>query len=192
MRALRTTAMDLRVGDLLVLDESQPLELWRVNSNLVSRQAQGRPFAQLELRHSRSGTKKDVRMRSDDACEKAELESPTRLQVLYSDSTTVTLMHPTTFEQSELPLASLGEGAPFVHDGMTLTVEFYKGTVASLTMPAKVELEVVDVESAREAADTRSNTALLANKLKLKVPRHVKVGDRILVTTADGLFAGKP
>ena len=183
--------MDLRVGDLLVLDETQPLELWRVNSNLVSRQAQGRPFAQLELRHSRTGTKKDVRMRSDDVCEKAELESPTRLQVLYSDSTTVTLMHPTTFEQSELPLASLGEGAPFVHDGMTLTVEFFKGTVASLTMPPKVELEVVDVESAREAADTRSNTALLANKLKLKVPRHVKVGDKILVTTADGLFAGK-
>lgn len=142
---MRTFASDLRAGDLIHLEESSA-DLWRVNSNLVSRQAQGRPFAQLDLRETKRGTKKDVRLRTDDMVEKAELEPPARLQVLYSDAATVTVMDGLTYEQQELPLALLGYGARFVQDGMELVVEKYKGAVERIVMPAKVEAEVASVE----------------------------------------------
>jgi elongation factor P len=189
-RSVSTKALDLRAGDLIE-DESG---LWRVNSNHFSRQAQGRAFAQLELRHTKAGTKKDVRMRTDDLVEKAELDAQRRLQVLYSDTSTVTVMDPVTFEQSEIPLMHLGAGAPFVADGMELVVDSFKGAIAGVAMPPKVEVEVAEVEVME--LDTaqkqgRDVSAVLVNKIKIKVPKHVKVGQMVQVFTIDGTYAGK-
>jgi elongation factor P len=182
--------MDLRAGDLIE-DEAG---LWRVSSNMFSRQAQGRAFAQLELRHTRAGTKKDLRMRTDDVVEKAELDPPRRLQVLYSDASAVSVMDPVTFEQIELPTSLLGAGAPFVADGQELVAESYKGAIASVTMPAKVEVEIAQVEPME--ADTaqkqgRDINAVLVNGQRIKVPKFVKPGMKVNVFTIDGTYAGK-
>lgn len=191
-RGVKVTAMDLRAGDLIHL-EGDDVSLWRVSSNQFSRQAQGRAFAQLELRHTKAGTKKDVRMRTDDAVEKAELDAPRRLTVLYSDGASVAVMDPETFEQSELPRALFGAGAPFVQDGMEVVVEAYKGAVASVAMPAKVEVEVAEVEALE--ADTgkqgRDISGVLVNGERIKLAKHVRAGQRVLVYTADGTYAGK-
>ena len=188
-RRVSTKALDLRAGDLIE-DEAG---LWRVNTNQFSRQAQGRAFAQLELRHTKAGTKKDVRMRTDDMVEKAELDEQRRLQVLYSDATTATVMDPVTFEQSEIPLTHLGAGAPFIADGMELIVDSYKGAIAGVAMPAKVEVEVAEVEAMEldTGKQGRDLPGILVNGQKIRVPKHIKAGQMVQVFTIDGTYAGK-
>lgn len=188
-RSLKVSAMDLRAGDLIEDDAG----LWRVSSNMFSRQAQGRAFAQLELRHARAGTKKDIRMRTDDVVEKAELDPPRRLQVLYSDSSAVSVMDPVTFEQIELPTSLFGAGAPFVADGQELVAESYKGAIASVTMPAKVEVEIAEVEPMEmdTGKQGRDINAVLVNGQRIKVPKFVKPGMKVNVFTVDGTYAGK-
>jgi elongation factor P len=74
----------------------------------------GRAYMQCELRHLSEGTKKDLRFRSDDTVERADLDTPRKMQVLYTDGGAVHVMDQTTFEQSEIPLATLGDSAKFI------------------------------------------------------------------------------
>ena len=191
LRGVSITAYDLRAGD--ILEHGDDAQLWRVASSAVSRQGQGRSNIQLELRHARAGTKKDVRLRADELVEKAELDPPARLDVLYVDGASVVLMDPASFEQTELPLSAFGAGAPFLVDGMPVVVESYKGAFASASMPLRAEVTVADVEALPDnsAKNNRDVPARLANGHALRVPKFVKAGDRVIVTTATGEYVGK-
>lgn len=183
LRPVSTTAMDLRSGDVLDLDGA----LLRVEGCSFSRQAQGRPFVQMALRNLRTGTKKDLRLRSDETVEKAEMDVARYMRVLYTEGALVAVMEPTTFEQAELPLALFGERAPFIAEGMLLSVESYKGTPLMAHTPEKCEVEVAQVADApADTANKGSVEAVLANGQRARVPRHVKVGDRVCISLTEG------
>lgn len=190
-RHLQITAFDLRAGDLIEFGEDG--QLWRVTSCNFSRQAQGRAFTQAELRNLKTGLKKDVRMRTDEAIEKATLDTPKKLQVLYFDKTTMALMDPETFEQSELPLAALGDQAVYLQEGMDVRMEYYKGVPATVSIPNKVAIEVVEVTplAASTAKENRDIPAVLSNGLRAKVPKFTKAGDKVFISTLDGTYLGK-
>jgi elongation factor P len=188
-RGVSITAYDLRAGD--IIEYGDDASLWRVASSAVSRQGQGRSNIQLELRHARAGTKKDVRLRADELVEKAELDPPARLDVLYVDGASVVLMDPASFEQTELPLAAFGAGAPFLADGMPVTVETYKGAFASASMPQRAEVVVVETLPENTAKNSRDVPAKLVNGIALRVPKFVRAGDKVVVLTATGEYVGK-
>lgn len=194
-RGAQITAFDLRGGDLIEYGEGK--QLWRVTSCNFSRQAQGRAFTQAELRNLKTGLKKDIRMRTDEPLEKVSLDSPKKLQVLYFDKTNMTLMDPESFEQTELPLAVLGEQALYLSEGMDVRVESYQGQPALISVPSKVTLEVVDVTpmpsgSGKENRDIPALVGLGSGEtLKVKVPKFTRVGDKVVVNTEDGQYLGK-
>lgn len=195
VRQVQITAFDLRGGDLIEYGEEK--HLWRVTSCNFSRQAQGRAFTQAELRNLKTGLKKDVRMRTDEALEKVMLDTPKKLQVLYFDKTNMTLMDPESFEQTEMPLAALGEQGKFVAEGMDVRVESYQGVPALVSIPTKVTLEVMEVTpmpsgSGKENRDI-PGTVRLANgsDLKVKLPKFTKAGDKVVISTEDGAYMGK-
>ena len=90
-------------------------------------------------------------------------------------------------------LAAFGAGAPYLVDGMPVTVESYKGAFASATMPQRAEVVVADVESRPEntAKNSRDVPARLVYGIALRVPKYVKAGDRVIVLTATGEFVSK-
>jgi elongation factor P len=179
-RGVGITGSEIRPGDLLEMDGG----LWRVTWGQVSRTAQGRAYMQCEVRHLTEGTKKDLRFRSDEPVERADLEPGRKVQVLYSDGASVHVMDQTTCEQAEIPLAALGEQAQYLQDGMFLHVEMFKGAPAVINFPMRVTLTVTQVEEA-------SGSAFLENKMRVRVPKHVKVGDKAVVDTRNGEYMGK-
>lgn len=195
VREVQITAFDLRGGDLIEYGEEK--HLWRVTSCNFSRQAQGRAFTQAELRNLKTGLKKDVRMRTDEQLEKVMLDTPKKLQVLYFDKTNMTLMDPESFEQTEMPLASLGEQGKFVAEGMDVRVESYQGVPALISIPPKVTLEVIEVTpmpsgSGKENRDIPGSVRLAnGSDLKVKLPKFTKAGDRVVINTEDGSYMGK-
>jgi elongation factor P len=192
----RVSASELRAGDCVELPPDGAV--YRVEAQHFQRMGMGRAYKQVTLRAVRSGLKKEVRFRTDEDVEQVALDRPQPLQVLYVDAAaaTIALMDPATFEQVELPLALLGEQAPYAQEGMTLLMQSYQGQPASATLPPKVVLEVAEVTPlpGGSAKESRDIPAVCTNGVRVKVPKFTKVGDRILVDTRPetlGEYLGK-
>ena len=115
------------------------------------------------------------------------------MQVLYWDSENMSLMNPVTFEQTELPLAILGEQAIYLQDNMTVVVEKYKGAPANISLPTKVSFEVIEVTPlpSNSTNNNRDIPAKLSNGMNMRVPKFIKVGDKVTLATEDGRYLGK-
>lgn len=198
-RAASTSAGDVREGALLELP-GEP-GLWRVVARAFSRMAQGRAFVQMELRHLTNPVKRDVRFRSDEMLTTAALDSPVRYTVLYSSGDTVALMHTVTFEQVELPLAALGAGAKYLHDGVVVTIEHYAGAPALVAMPTRIAATVVELDAGGGdsaacvagggGAPAGSGGGGQGAPFKVRVPKFIKLGDVITVETETGKYLGR-
>jgi elongation factor P len=179
------SAADLKAGDVMDFEST----LLRVESTSTSRQGQTRPVVQLSVRNLKTGAKKDMRLRVDDAVEKAEMELAKHQQVLYVEGDKLSLMDGASFEQMEIASALLGERAPFIREGMQITVESYKGVPLAVTTPEKAEVAVAEV--AEPPAQGRAEKgfdldAVLENGQRIKVPKYTKPGDTIVVSLAEG------
>ena len=185
----KVTGFDLRANDLLEIDNT----LWRVEKAEFSRRAQGAANVQVYLRHFTAGTKKEVRLSSTETVQKAVLDGTATVTALYTQGDSVLVMDAATFEQTELPLGMLGDAARFLLEGMTLKVESFKGKPVTVTMPDRAEFEVGEVDEAREreAGGGRDSGATLTNGVRVRMPKHVKKGDKVIVFTATGDYAGK-
>lgn len=198
LRHASVSANDVREGELLEMENG----LWRVVKREFSRAAQGRAFVQMELRHLTENTKRDIRFRSEDMVDTAQLDSPARYTVLYSTADSVTVMHQGTFEQTELPVEVLGDRAKYLHDGLVLTIEAYQGTPAIVNLPNRITGRVVELDPSGGDAATvvpvnpESDAAATpvdagGSSFKVRVPKFVKVGDRVVVETETGKYLSR-
>lgn len=185
----KITGFDVRAGDLLEIDKT----LWRVEKAEFTRKAQGAANVSIFLRHFVLPQKKEIRLSSTESIFKAVLDGTAHVTVLYVEGENVLVMDSSSFEQQELPLTMLGDAARFLQEGMKLKVESYKGKPVIVVMPDRTEVEVAVVEEAREreAGGGRDVVGILTNKVKVRLPKHIKAGDKVIVYTATGEYAGK-
>jgi elongation factor P len=165
--------------------------LWRVEKAEFSRRAQGAANVQLYMRHFTNGTKKEVRLSSTETVQKAVLDGTAHVTFLYKEGENLLVMDSSTYEQTELPLGMLGESARFLQEGMALKVESYKGKPVIVVMPDRAEFEVKEVEEARETATAGGVTAVLANGVRVRLPKHVRAGDKVIIYTGTGEYCSK-
>ena len=207
-RRVSVEAGDLREGTLLELPGERGL--WRLVSRQLSRTAQGRALVQCELRGltgPAAGASRALRFRADEAVETAALDSPARHTVLYAlrGGEALAIMHEATYEQAELPRAALPPGADrFLFDGITLTIEAHNGAPALVALPSRVAARVLAVDEG--AGDSSHSASVLpeatpppppgggpagATPLKVRVPKFIKVGDRVILDPADGKYLAR-
>ena len=70
---------------------------------------------------------------------------------------------------------------------------FFDGNVLNISLPDKVEMNLVDVEQAVKG-DTATNAlknAVTETGLNVKVPMFIGDGERIIVSTADGKYVSR-
>jgi elongation factor P len=180
-RHVSISANELREGDIIQMENNA---LWKCMSRVFSRNAQGRAYIQAEFRHAVDNITKPVRLRSDEVIEKVELDPFYRVNVLYVEGSHANVMHEKTFEQLEIPLSVMGDQAKFLQDGMILGVESFKGVPIQVSLPLKVTVEVAKVTDQGVAMDA-------SNQIKVRVPKFVKAGDRIIVDTRTGEYSSK-
>lgn len=115
-------------------------------------------------------------------------------QYLYSEGGTAmaVLMHPTTFEQREVPMAAFGpHGSQFLTQGCAVRVLFHNGEEVSAALPEEVEMDVAEVAPAMkgESVISQYKPAVLGDSgFECKVPGFVEAGDRVVVNTKTGDF----
>jgi hypothetical protein len=74
--------------------------------------------------------------------------------------------------------------SPTLQDGMTIQVEAYQGVPAIVTLPSRVTFTIASLEET-------SGSAVTDKGFRIRVPKHVKVGDRVIVDTNSGIYVSK-
>ena len=128
----------MRAGQVLERD-GRLLEVLRADYTQGAGRASG--YVQVEARDLRSGAKHVERLRPSEAVERVLLER-VEYTFLYAEGKNLVLMHPQSFEQLELPRAMLGDAAPFVGEGVPVTLSLHAGEPLTAALPDTIEAVV--------------------------------------------------
>ncbi len=137
-----------------------------------------------KLRNLRTGGIVDKTFNAGEKFEQAILDR-FPMSYLYKTDDAYVLMHPETFEQSEVPATLFGDGIKYLKDGMEVNVIEHDGKLLGAEVPFFVELEVVETDP-NFKGDTSSGggkPAKLETGAMVTVPFFVSVGDKVKVDT---------
>lgn len=179
---------EVRKGMVLLIDG----ELWQVIKYEHITPGNWRAINHLYLKNLKTGGRKDLRLNSGTTLETAFLEKKP-CTFLYKDPNGAHFMDSESFEQFALDEDVVGDYLPFITEDTPVQVTFHDGAPVSVDLPAAVELKVVEAEEAIRG-DTATNVtknASLETGHSLKVPNHIKIGDRVKVSTETGEFLGR-
>ena len=146
----------------------------------------GGAFIQVEMRDLKSGLKTQERWRTADTVEKLQVEEK-ECTYLFGDAETLTFMDDQTYDQFTVPRDVLGERAAFLQDGMKVSIDLIEGVPASVALPDKVTMRIVEADPVvkGQTASSSYKPALLENGLRIMVPPFVETGTRVVVNTDD-------
>lgn len=181
-------AVHIKKGNVVVWRE----DLWRVTGTQQTFTGKRGAYHQIKLQSLSDGHVETQRFSSDDNIEKAFLETR-RMQYLYQDGPSYVFMNPATGEQVHVGENVLEEALPYLAYNAVLEVQIHEGKAVAVDMAASVVLEVTQTDPAvrGDTATGVTKPATVETGLVVKVPGHVKTGDRIQVDTRSGEFMGR-
>ena len=162
---------------------------WTVLKQQIITPGKGGAFIQVEMRNLKTGNKSNERWRTADTVERLSTEDK-EYTYSYTDGDNLVLMDAETFEQFMVPVALLGDSAPFLQDNMPISVGLVEGDPVSVTLPPHVTLEIVEADPVvkGQTASSSYKPAKLSNGVKTLVPPFIEAGERVVVRTEDGSY----
>jgi elongation factor P len=182
---MKVQANTLRPGNVVDIDG----KLHVVTKSQIITPGKGGAFVQVEMKGIRDGVKKDLRYRTGETVERAQLED-NEYQYLYGDGDAYTFMDQKTFEQITVPKDVIGEPARWLQENMVCNIRTFEGQPLVVELPQTVTLKIVEAEPAVKGQTAASSykSAVLENGEKIMVPVHIEAGVRVVVNTADGSY----
>lgn len=178
-------ATSLKAGTTFLLD-GKPYSVIKYRHQKIAR---GGGTVKLSARNLQDGSLVTKTLSS--SAKVQEIETTKKpLQYLYNDGVTATFIDSVTYEQSEVDYSLIKEQLAFIKDGEKVNVLLWEDKPLSIDIPTKVTLVVEDTSPGIKG-NTSTNIykpAVLENKLKIKVPLFIKVGDKISVDTRTGEY----
>lgn len=151
-----------------------------------------RAINHLYLRNLKTGRKKEVRLNSSDSIEPVYMEAR-KAQYLYRDANGHVFMDNENYDQFHLSDEVLRDALNYIVEGGNVDVVYVDNSPLTVQIPPSVVLAIVECEEAVKG-DTVSSIQKLAKLqtgLQVKVPLHIKVGERVKVNTDTGEFTGR-
>ncbi|TCS63135.1 elongation factor P [Varunaivibrio sulfuroxidans] len=164
--------------------------LWRAVKIQHTQPGKGGAYLQVELKDIRSGTKLNDRFRSSETVERARLDQKD-YQFIFSEGDMFTFMDTETYDQITLSGDLIGEDqAPYLQEGMTVTIESHDDDPIAMQLPDTVALDIVEADAVvkGQTASSSYKPALLENGVRTLVPPHIETGTRVIINTADGSY----
>ena len=182
---MKVNANTLRAGNVIEYNG----RLCAVVKNDLIQPGKGAAVAQVELRDLKSGSKDNVRFRTQETVERVRLEQD-KYQYLFAEGDQFTFMHNENYEQITIPKDVIGSPSAYLQEGMIVEVESYEEQPLGVTLPSNVTLEITEAEPVvkGQTATTSYKPAILENGEKVMVPPHIESGTRIVVRTEDGTY----
>jgi elongation factor P len=182
---LKVAASSLRKGAVVDLDGKLYVILTAENIH----PGKGTPVTQIDMRRISDGVKVTERYRTTETVERAEVDDRD-YTFLYQDGDGFHFMNPESFEQVTASPDVIGSAAPYLQDGMLVTLSTHDDIPIAIELPRTATLEIVDTEPSvkGQTASSSYKPAVLANGVKTMVPPYLAVGAKIIVLTEDGSY----
>ncbi len=151
-----------------------------------------RAMVQTKLRNLLTGNQTETRFSSTEDVEEADV-NVSKATYLYSDGEEHNFMFTESYEQLAITADVLGDALYYLQEQMEVEITTYDGSPIGVNLPTTVVLTVVDTEPELRGA-TASNSPKPAKTdtgLQITVPAFVKIGDRVVVNTAEGKYISR-
>lgn len=152
----------------------------------------GPAFVRIKLKNLKTGSIVEETFNTNIKIEKAHIDKLI-MQYLYSAGANYVFMNMETYEQVEIPISRLTEEKKYLKENMEIQIDYYQGEIIGVTLPEKVEYEIIETEIAVKG-NTTSNAmkdAKIETGLIVKVPMFIASGEKIIVSTKDGKYSSR-
>lgn len=182
---MKISAFDIRPGNLLEYEKG----LWRVAKAEHVKPGKGGAFMQVEMKNIETGTKTNIRFRSEDKVEKAVVE-PRAMQYLYNDGNGYIFMDSASYEQITIDAEALEGQTQFLLPNTDVQINFHNERPIGVELPPAVVLTIVEADPAIKGQTAASSykPAKVETGLTVMVPPFVNSGEKIRVSTVDGSY----
>ncbi len=139
------------------------------------------------------GQKLDASYDADDELREVELLRR-QASFSYKDGEAFVFMDDEDFTPYQLDASAVGDMAGYITDGLTgCFVALIDDAPVAVQLPPSVTLEVVDTppELKGGTATKRPKPATLSSGIEIMVPEYIRNGEKILVSTVTGEYAGR-
>lgn len=139
------------------------------------------------------GSKYDLSLRADDDLKEVDLVRR-NATFSYMDGENYVFMDDEDYTQYLLGADAIGDNAGYITEGLAgCFVQLIDEQPVALQLPQTVTLEVVDTppELKGGTATKRPKPAKLNTGIEIQVPEYISNGEKVLVSTVTGEFAGR-
>ena len=179
---------DIKNGMTIILDGNlcQIVEFQHVKPG------KGSAFVRMKTKNLRTGAVVENSYNTNIKIERAHIDR-NPMQFLYADGDNYVFMNTETYDQVEVPGSKLEQEKKFLKEGLEIQLDYYEGELLGVTLPEKIEFEVVETEPAVKGNTT--NNAMKDAKIEtgyaVKVPLFINQGEKIIVSTSDGKYSSR-
>ena len=115
------------------------------------------------------------------------------MQYLYNDGSMYTFMDTETYEQPNLSLEQIGDGAKYLKESMEVTIDYFAGRPLKVTLPNIVELTITETDPGvkGDTVSGGSKSAVVETGASVNVPLFIEQGEKIRVDTRTGEYLGR-
>ena len=178
-------AINLKPGMTFIKDG----KLIKVVETNHHKPGKGNTVMQMKLYDVRAGSTVQTTMRPTEKVEQAILETK-EAQYLYRQDDMAVFMDTETYEQYELPVASIEHELKFLLENTIVKIDFYGSEVIGVQLPTTVELKVTETSPSIKGATVTGSgkPATLETGLVVNVPDFIQEGETLVINTEKGTY----
>ena len=179
---------DLKNGLVLNIDGN----LWSVVDFQHVKPGKGPAFVRTKLKNVLSGKVVDKTFNAGIKVETATVDKRD-MQYLYADGEDFVFMDSDTYDQINVPAATVGDVAGFLLEQQIATVAVHEGIVLYIELPASVELTISHTDPGLQGDRSTGGTkpATLETGREIQVPLFLESGTKVKVDTRNGDYLGR-
>ena len=180
-------AGDFRTGLTLIVDGDP----WVVLDFQHVKPGKGAAILKTKMKNLKTGSTQDRNFNASTKFEAANIEKKTA-QYSYEADSTYYFMDMETYDTYELSEEQVGYNKYFIVEGTEVYLVFFEGLLLNVSVSEKVELTIVETDPAiKGAPSNQTKDAKTETGLTLRVPQFIEQGEKIVVFSADGKYAGR-
>ncbi len=166
--------------------------LWKVLETQQTSIGKKGAYIQMKLQNLEDDHTETSRFSSGENLEKAYTETR-QMEYLYEDGVSYVFMNPESGAQVRLDEGQVAHALPYMAYNTRVDVLFAEGRPIDVELPASVVLEVTETQPAvrGDTATSVTKPAEVETGLTVKVPGHIREGEKIQVDTRTGEFLGR-
>lgn len=166
--------------------------LWSIIEFQHVKPGKGPAFVRTKLKNVTSGKVVDKTFNAGVKVETATVDRRD-MTYLYHDGSDYVFMDGDTYDQISIGEATIGDGARFLLENMTVQVAMHEGLPLYVELPVTVELVVQHTDPGLQGDRSTGGTkpATLETGAEINVPLFINTGDKLKVDSRDGNYLGR-